>query len=179
MDNTTGAPTTFRFKFTPEFTNELFEFAQLHRYDNRAIFKEAWEEWTKENHNDIESEVKRLTSNGYTGSVLDKMYKSARYYFRKKKTITTEPKERRRYVNVDNEMIETMDDHIMEWSRRTNFKPATAFSDFCESHKSLLEKEVLRLYTEENLTTQEIPDKLKKTYKNRYFQRVKAPLLAA
>ena len=180
MDNNNPeAPLTFRFKFTPEFTAQLFEFAQLHRYDNRQYFKEAWEVWSKKNENDIESEISRLTHNGYTGSVIDKMYKSARYYFRKKKTTSTEPKERRRYVNVDSEMIETMDDHITDWSRRTDFKPAIAFSDFCETYKSLLEKEVLRLYTKENLTTREIPEKLKKTYKNRYFQKVKAPLLAS
>ena len=80
MENQSEAPTTFRFKFTPEFTTQLFEFAQLHRYDNRTIFKEAWEKWTNENHNDIESEVKRLTSNGYTGSVLDKMYNGMTTY---------------------------------------------------------------------------------------------------
>ena len=63
----------------------------------------------------------------------------------------------------------------MDWCRRSDFRPAIAFSDFCETHKSLLEKEVLRLYDEGNMNTSDIPTKLKKTYKNRYYQKVKAP----
>ena len=171
-------PSTFRFKFTPEFAEIMFAFAQLHRFDNRHDFKEAWTKWTTENAEAIASESKYLQSNGYTGSVNDKMYKSARYYFRKKKTEKTEPKKRRRYVSVDSEIISTMDDHIMDWCRRKDFKPATAFSNFCENNRNQLEKEVLRLYSEENLPEKDIPTKLKKTYKNRYFQIVKAPLLA-
>ena len=97
----------------------------------------------------------------------------------RKRTPTPNQKKRRRYVSVDGEMIDQMDDHIMEWSRREDFSPALAFSDFCVSHKSHLDKEVLRLYSDENLNEQEIPAKLKKTYKNRYFQRIKAPLLAS
>lgn len=171
--------TTFRFKFTPDFMEQLHSFAQLHRFDNRHIFKEAWEKWCTENESIITQEINTLEKNGYKGPVLEKMYKSARYYFSKKKNSKPEPKKRRRYVSVDGEMIDQMDDHIMEWSRREDFSPALAFSDFCVSHKSHLDKEVLRLYSDENLNEQEIPAKLKKTYKNRYFQRIKAPLLAS
>ena len=171
-------PSTFRFKFTQEFAEQLFAFAQLHRFDNRHDFKEAWTKWTTDLSNIIEAETKYLQDNGYTGSVADKMYKSARYYFRKKKTEKTEPKKRRRYVSVDTEVITLMDEHITDWCRRKDFKPATAFSHFCENNRNHLEAEVLRLYSEENLPEEDIPTKLKKTYKNRYFQRVKAPLLA-
>lgn len=173
MDTTKAA--TFRFKFTDEFAELLYAFAQLHRYDNRIDFKEAWEKWTDEHKNNIDSETKYLKENGYSGSTLDKMYKSARYYFRKKSTEKNEPKTRRRYVSVDVDVIEQMDNHIMDWCRRSNFKPAIAFSNFCESQKSLLEKEVMRLLEEENMNTNDIPMKLKKTYKNRYYQKVKAP----
>ena len=171
--------TTFRFKFSPNFMEKLHAFAQLHRFDNRHIFKEAWEKWCTDNETSIGTEIQVLEKNGYNGPALDKMYKSARYYFRKKKNNENEPKKRRRYVSVDSEVIGKMDDHIMEWCRRDDFRPAVAFSDFCVTHKSLLDKEVLRLYTNENLSVKEIPDKLKKTYKNRYFQMVKAPLLAS
>ena len=174
-----STPSTFRFEFSPEFATILYQFAQLHRFDNRHIFKEAWEEWRKLHENEIADEITLLKSNGYNGSVLDKMYKSARYYFRKKTPGKVEPKERRKYVSIDTNVIEVMDSHIMDWCRRADFKPATAFSDFCVSQKSLLEKEVSRLYNEENLNSHEIPSKLKKTYKNRYFQKVKGPSLAS
>ena len=170
--------TTFRFKFSQNFMEKLHAFSQVHRYDNRHIFKEAWERWCEENNDSIQEETALLENNGYHGPVLDKMYKSARYYFSKKKNEQAEPKQRRRYVSVDGDLIDQMDNHILDWCRREDFKPATAFSDFCVSHKSLLDKEVLRLYADENLTEEEIPIKLKKTYKNRYFQRVKAPLVA-
>ena len=175
MDTTKAA--TFRFKFTDEFAERLYAFAQLHRYDNRIVFKEAWEKWSEDHRNDIELETQHLKENGYTGATLDKMYKSARYYFRKKSTEKNEPKARRPYVSVDIDVIEHMDIHIMDWCRRSDFRPAIAFSDFCETHKSLLEKEVLRLYDEGNMNTSDIPTKLKKTYKNRYYQKVKAPSL--
>lgn len=169
--------TTFRFKFTQNFMTQLHAFAQLHRFDNRQIFKEAWEKWCDENDEMIKAEKKILEETGYKGPILDKMYKSARYYFRKKKNVQNEPKERRKYVSVDTELIDEMDSHIQDWCRREDFRPAVAFSDFCVTHKSLLDKEVLRLYQDENMSVSEIPNKLKKTYKNRYFQTIKAPLL--
>lgn len=172
-------PSTFRFKFTPEFAEQLNVFARLHRFDNRHDFKEAWTKWTNEHALLIEKETKFLESNGYIGSVIDKMYKSARYYFAKKKGDKPEPKKRRRYVNVTNEIINLMDDHIAEYCCRKDFKPRTAFSNFCESNKEKLETEVMRLYAQENLPEEDIPIKIKKTYNNRYFQRVKAPLLAS
>ena len=170
---------TFRFKFTPDFAELLYGFAQLHRFDNRHLFKEAWDEWINKNEELINNEIIALKSNGYKGMALDKMYKSARYYFRKKRQDKNEPKDRRRYVGVDNEVIKAMDDHILEQCRYDDFRPSNGFNDFCDTHKSLLEKEVVRLYTKENLTTQEISPKLKKTYKNRYYQKVKAPSLAS
>ena len=170
-------PGIFRFKFTKDFTDVLFEFAQLHRFDNRIIFKEAWTLWIEENHTIVDDEISYLKGNGYEGSIIDKMYKSARYYFRKKNPEKSEPKERRRYVNVDINIIVSMDSHIIEWCRRKDFKPANAFSNFCEQCKSELEAEVLRLYSEENIPEKDIPTKLKKTYKNRYYQIIKVPLL--
>ena len=171
-------PKTFRFKFTPEFADSIHVFAKLHRFDSLPEFKEAWTKWTTDLSDVIESETKYLQDNGFTGSVNDKMWIATRHYYRKKKTEKTEPKKRRRYVSVDTEVITLMDDHITDWCRRKDFKPATAFSHFCENNRNHLETEVLRLYSEENLPEEDIPTKLKKTYKNRYFQRVKAPLLA-
>ena len=82
---------------------KLHAFAQLHRFDNRHIFKEAWEKWCTDNETSIGTEIQVLEKNGYKGPALDKMYKSARYYFRKKKNNENEPKKRRRYVSVDGE----------------------------------------------------------------------------
>ena len=77
---------TFRFTFTDEFNKELFIFAKVHQHDERKEFKESWKNWIEEE--DIKPliniELKQLREKGFEGDAMDKMFKSARYYFRKK-----------------------------------------------------------------------------------------------
>ena len=72
--------TIFRFKFTPEFTSELLSFAKLHQYDDRVTYKENWSRWVQLNDDSIDAECCRMKALGYEGNVIDKMYKSGRYY---------------------------------------------------------------------------------------------------
>ena len=102
----------YRYKFTDDFTQELYKFSKIHQYDHRKDFKDAWQIWTEENENLVDGEVRRLANLGYDGDVLDKMFKSARYYFRKKSAVKPEPKQRRQYIGVDHELLENMDIHI-------------------------------------------------------------------
>jgi hypothetical protein len=85
---------------------ELFKFSKIHQYDHRKDFKEAWEIWTENNDELIEDEIRRLNNFGYDGDVVDKMFKSARYYFRKKSTEKKEPRKRRSYVGIQSELLE-------------------------------------------------------------------------
>ena len=167
-------PATFRFKFTNEFQEELNAFAKLHRFDNRADFKDAWEKWTQNNETLVEKECGILKSAGYKGLPINKMYKSARYYFRTKKDEKNEPKKRRTYVSLASEMIILMDEHLMESLRNADFKPSIAFDTFCEKFTKEISDEITRLYTQKNLNKSEISEKFKKTYKNRYFQKIKS-----
>ena len=75
----------FRFKFTDEFMEDLYKFSKIHQYDHRKEFKEAWLLWIDDNAELVSDEIERLTRLNYEGDVIDKMFKSARYYFRKKK----------------------------------------------------------------------------------------------
>ena len=50
----------YRYKFTNEFTCELFTFSKIHQYDHRNDFKEAWNNWIKDNDELVDKEVKRL-----------------------------------------------------------------------------------------------------------------------
>ncbi len=77
----------FRFKFTQEIMNMLQEFAQIHKYDDKETYKEAWDNWTKEKEDIIKSEEIRITNLGWKGNIKNKMYKSAKYYFRNKSNI--------------------------------------------------------------------------------------------
>lgn len=155
----------YRFKFTEDFMIELYKFSKIHQYDDRKDFKEAWKKWTEENEEIIDSEMCRLLRLGYNGDVLDKMFKSARYYFRKKGTEKKEPKQRRPYISVNRELLEAMDLHIEE----NSFQPKDGFADFCKKNELLL-KETITLIFEQGIKDKDIiEDKIKKTYKNRYF----------
>ena len=103
----------FRYKFTNEFMTELFVFSKIHQYDKRSDFKEAWEKWIHENSELVDSEVRRIINLGYDGNVVDKMYKSARYYFRKKSTEKKAPKDRRIYINIQKDLLNSIDRHIL------------------------------------------------------------------
>ena len=157
----------YRHKFAPATIEHMDYFAKLHKDDDRKMFKEAWERWTNNNCEMIEREKQLHLEAGYKGSVVEKMYKSVRYYYRKKKvepTIEKKEQQRREYVALDRDLLREMDEHI-ENNRST--KPATAFDDFCENNKELIKNEALRL--KDYLKVNEIGEKIKKTYKNRHF----------
>jgi hypothetical protein len=158
----------YRFKFTQNFMDELYKFSKVHQYDDRKSFKEAWEIWMQEQEDLIETEVARLNNLGYDGDVLDKMFKSARYYFRKKGTSKPEPKERRKYLGVHKELLDAMDSHILNGRNSQDYKPSDGFVDFCKTNTEELKEEIAKLL-ENDMDSSEIMNKIKKTYKNRYF----------
>lgn len=166
--NTDDNINIYRYKFTVEFTEELFKFSKIHQYDHRKDFKEAWEVWTENNSELVDTEVRRLTNLGYDGDILDKMFKSARYYFRKKSTEKKEPVKRRIYVGSQKELLDAMDDHI-KTNLSKDFKPSDGFDEFCKENIDLLKEQVKQLCQAGITDSNEIKAKVKKTYKNRYF----------
>lgn len=159
----------YRFKFTEEFMEILYEFSKIHQYDERKDFKEAWKIWTEENNDIINKETERLNNLGYKGNIIDKMFKSARYYFRKKSTEKKQPKKRRIYQSVQRGFLEAIDLHIRENINNDEFKPSTGFDSFCKKYVELLKEEVTKLCKNGLTDPNEIKNKIKKTYKNRYF----------
>jgi len=158
----------YRFKFTQNFMDDLYKFSKIHQYDDRKSFKEAWETWTHDQEELIEDETYRLNKLGYDGDVLDKMFKSARYYFRKKGTSKPEPKERKKYIGVHKDLLDAMDLHIFNGRNSPDYKPSDGFVDFCKTNTTDLKEEIVRLL-ENKLDSSEVMSKIKKTYKNRYF----------
>ena len=159
----------YRYKFTDDFTSELFKFSKIHQYDHRKDFKEAWEIWMEDNDEIVNDEVRRLTNLGYHGDISDKMFKSARYYFRKKSTAKKAPIERRIYVGTPKAMLACMDSHIKSKINEPNYKPSDGFDEFCKSNLDLLKEEISNLCKNGFTDSNEIKQKIKKTYKNRYF----------
>jgi len=159
----------YRYKFSDHFIEEMFRFSKIHQYDERKEFKEAWNNWIVDNNSIIEDETKRLLDLEYTGDIMDKMFKSARYYFRKKGTEKREPRKRCVYVGALKELLDAMDDHIKSNMDKRDYKPSDGFSDFCREHIDLLKNEIDRLVSYDIKDSIQIKNKIKKTYKNRYF----------
>jgi hypothetical protein len=160
----------YRYKFTDDFVSNLFQFSKIHQYDHRKDFKEAWNLWLEENDSIVSGEVRRLKELGYEGDVLDKMFKSARYYFRKKSTEKKEPVQRRNYVCVGKELLESMDEYIKSTIRNQDIcKPSDSFNEFCKKNMDLLKESINILVKNGISDSTEIKNKIKKTYKNRYF----------
>ena len=173
--NTTDINTTdinrniYRYKFTDEFTKELYIFSKIHQYDHRTDFKEAWAIWIEEEDEIVNLEIRRLHNLGYDGDILDKMFKSARYYFRKKSTEKKEPVKRRDYIGIQKDILDSIDDHIKANINMEDYKPSTGFSLYCKDNFETLKEEVSRLYKLGFKNHIDIKNKIKKTYKNRYF----------
>ena len=157
--------TIFRYKLNEQFISELYQFSKIHQYDHRKDFKEAWKIWIEDNEEIVNKEIQRLTELDYKGDILDKMFKSARYYFRNKSTEKKDPKKRKIYVGIQTSLLEEMDKYILT----NKNKPSTGFDNFCKENIELLQKEVTNLYKNGITDSEEIKNKIKKTYKNRYF----------
>jgi hypothetical protein len=174
-DASNKTSTVYRFKFEEDIVNKLNAFALLHKHEDRKDFKENWEHWTKQNASMINEETQRLNALGYKGDVIDKMYKSVRYYFRKKPVAKTEPKARRKYVSINRDLLAAIDEHIkMGLSENNDFKPSNGFSEFYQTYEHrLIQPEIERIQNEFDMNKEDVENKIKKTYKNRYFIQIK------
>ena len=162
-------PVIYRFKFTEEFMEYLYNFSKVHQYDERKDFKESYIIWTEENSEMIDTEMDRLLKLGYEGDILDKMFKSARYYFRKKSTVKKEPIQRRHYISVNRELLDAMDLHIEENINDGDYQPKIGFIKFCKDNENILKETISKIFEQGIKESHLIENKIKKTYKNRYF----------
>ena len=192
MSKTTVLLQTHRYEFSEYAMTQLNYFTQVHKYDERKAFKEAWEKWITSDDiaQMIASETQKLTNEGFDGDVEDKMFKSVRYYFRKKPSEQTAEKEqtpRKKYVGFTGKILTTMDLHIIskikenlqEQDQKTpenhdkkhfksNVSPDKAFNDFYSTNTEIIQKETELLQQDETMNDDAIELKIKKTYKNRY-----------
>jgi len=162
----------YRFNFSDSFTQQLFYFSKVHQHEERKEYKENWKIWLETNKELIEQETKTLKEAGFYGDTIEKMYKSARYYFRNKKNKlgerTRENKIRKTYIMLDLDLLKAMDDYMIRIGG-LEVKPSTSFDMFCAAFMFLIERERDRMRLDYKLTDKDFDDKIKKTYKNRYF----------
>tara|TARA_B100000963_G_scaffold257267_1_gene225732 strand:- start:2487 stop:3047 length:561 start_codon:yes stop_codon:yes gene_type:complete len=168
---------TYRFKFSKGFVENLKEFTRIHKFDDPKIFREHFDEWKEENNEIITREKNYMKNMGYEGDVISKMYKSARYYFKNKSDEKTKPKKRRQYIGIDVTLKDKMDifiDEKMNAAAEECPKPADAYNEFIENenNKIILQTEKARLVSF-GMEEDDVNKKFKKTFKNRYFLKMK------
>lgn len=189
--NTTTPSKTYRFTYSDAMIEKLIHFSQVHKLDSRKDYKEAWEDWVLRYNDEIEQEYEFLSNQGFQGDIYDKMYKSCRYYYGKKtydnieserkqssneetKPVSREKQPRKQYVHISKAVLSLIDTHITKHHLEPNFKPAEAYIDFCETNYYSLENYKLSILdNNDTMTEDEYENKLKKTYKNRYYLIVK------
>jgi hypothetical protein len=177
----------FRYKLSDDIMLNITQFAKIHQFADRHLYKEAWGRWLAANQDSVEREVSRLTQLEYKGDIIDKMFKAGRYYFREKaQTAAVKPavagqtavqtvlvvveKPKREYIVMSPTIIKAMDVHLKELIQQKDFKPALAYTQFCNQHVDLLREEIGRLVLEHTtITGAKMAAKFKKTYKNRHF----------
>jgi len=169
--NKTSPIKIFRFTFSDYILERLKKFSIIHKHDDRKDFKENWELWVKQNEGVIQRETSRLELQGYKGDVTKKMFVSVRYYFRKKSNMTPEVKERRKYIKLETEILKLMDDHIKESLEADQLhKPSKCYDEFIIEYKdSHIIREIRRIIDIYSMGKEEVCEKFKKTYKNRFF----------
>ena len=165
---------TYRYKLTTAVLEQLKIFADIHRYDEPTVFREAWRDWIIVNKILIDRERLRLKILGYNKDICKKLYKSARYYFKNKSLEDNDPIKRREYIGTSKEFRVAIDQHLTTSARNQQLKPADAFVDFLENpiYTKIL-KETRAEIAGYGLTEEMVSKKIKKTYKNRYFAQQK------
>jgi hypothetical protein len=182
----------FRYKLSDEVNDALALFTSLNRYNERKEIKNAWQQWCSKNVILVQDESRRLENLGYSGddaTVKKKMWTSVRYYHMKKNTKTiggggvvdgthisdtnnVTVKKRRKYITLDREFLELIDKHINEQIKSITFTPARSYELFVDEYDDNI-KRVVQSLEGKGLSEDDFAFKLKKTYKNRYFNIIK------
>jgi hypothetical protein len=178
---------TNRYKFTEKIIDLLSDFAKMHQHEGSKDYKESWQNWIAdpEISRELEEEKCRLIKQGMIGDVLDKLYKSSRYYYRKKINKNEEqPKERKKYEGLTKEILHKMDAHIIREINGSidlleddklvsRFTPSKSFEMYLEENPNIIEELIPNMSTtaeERRIQTTCAIQRIKKTYKNRFYK---------
>jgi hypothetical protein len=82
--------------------------------------------------------------------------------------VKVEPKQRGQYIYLYNELLEKMDEYIHS-NISFSIKPQELYIQFCELNNELIQQTIVELIEKNNFQREDIDFKIKKTFKNRYF----------
>lgn len=168
----------FRYDFSSEIKSLLDNFYNINAEKGRKDFKESWTLWinSEEIKSHIDSECARLLNEGYKGDVLDKMYKSVRYYNKKKEICPREKVNNQHTNRFSTQFLDIIDKNVgkhleeeIESTSTISLMQNQSYKRFCLENKEELLRELIRLRQEKGVIPEDIEKKLKKTYKNRFY----------
>ena len=160
----------YRYKLDDGIIDIISVFGKVHDDLPNKEFKEKWDDLLTDKKDVFDKERERLKKLGYTADIDKKLYKSCRYYYRKKRPI--EKKKRRPYTSCSNEFLTTTNVFIKQQSRiYQDTKPSDIFTNFQDIYKELIEQEIVLLLNK--LNKEDAMLKIKKTFKNRCFILIK------
>ena len=171
----------------------------IRNIDDVNIVKEYFDKWQSENKSKIEIEYEYLKSIGYNGDFNKKLYKSVMHYYKnrnvkdqflcdKNDNSSKHSKDskdskhskdskcycylnninKRQYITLDFEFLELIDNHIKRnLNENIKIKPSLLYNNF-----KLLYFNEITIQTNkiiDILNVNDINNKIKKTYQNRYF----------
>jgi hypothetical protein len=164
--------TTYRFKFNRDLLNSIKEFSKIHNEDNGDEFLEAFQDWKITNNQLIKKEEERIIDLGFKGNIEEKIYRSARYYFKNKKNNICKLKQKTiktNYIPRNNKFFTIM----IEYIQQNPIKASLLFKKFInETDETIsieIKKEFCRLRSFE-LTQEECLQKIKKGFNNAYYK---------
>lgn len=173
----------FRFKLSNDCFNSLKEFSRIHSQDNRDDFKEAFEEWGKNNSTILDNETQRLQELGYNNDINAKLFRCAKYYCAKRVFNTKSnddndndetssiSSENKKYICIPKEFIKNISHHIEANIGDEKFTPATGLKHFLENNTKDIQDMITKMQEKhENISVDNVHTKLKKTYKNKFYQ---------
>ena len=163
--------TTYRFKFNKELLDSIREFSKLHSNDNCDDFLDAFHLWKRVNNEIISLEEKRILDLGFNGNIEEKIYKSARYYFKNKKNTSYKLNKQLKtnYIPRNPVFFKMMETYI----NKNPIKASLLYKEFInETDTNILSEintEIVRLKTFE-LNQTECLKKIKKMFNNAYYK---------
>ena len=174
--------TKFRYDFSSEVGDLLAKFSDDHETEKYKIFQSSWNSWinTDEVREILTKECNHLQKEGYIGDVWDKMYKSARYYYKKRGQINKEDKNTRterspkikfsaNYLKQVNESILSQLNKNITDNNIINLSNTEAFNEFCKSNKTEIVEELRLVKDQHGEIPKDIIKKMKKVFKNHFY----------
>lgn len=170
----------YRHDFSEECKMHLAEFAETNHELSRKEYVESWREWVKTYQNLVQNECDDLKREGFKGDTLDKMFKSARYYHRKKPNIPKQPiplPQKRTYIRLPVPLQTCMDEHIRTFitnhardnTPELQITQTEAFTDFIKTNSTIILNELVEIKKREGSLEETMGQKIQKRYRDKFY----------